>query len=106
LEKERERIERRGSVGEKGKGRGYGQNALLLPPLPPDPEQRRAGAASADGGNGAQGSAAAGGKGKMEGESRGSQPCAYLGPGSLVEAAPRRWAAMVVGGGGAGRLGR
>jgi hypothetical protein len=47
------------------------------------------------------------GKGKTEGESRGSQPRAHLGPGLLVEAAPRCRAAAGNGGWGSGvwRLG-
>jgi hypothetical protein len=55
-----------------------------------------------------QRSVVAGGRGKTEGGSRGSQPRAHLGPGSLVEAAPRRRAAAGYGGwgGGAWRLGR
>jgi hypothetical protein len=54
-----------------------------------------------------QGSATAGERGKAEGESRGSQPRAHLGPGLLVEAALRRRAAAGYGGrgGGAWRLG-
>jgi hypothetical protein len=58
-------------------------------------------------GDGAPGVGGGRGKGKTEGESRGSQPRAHLGPGLLVEAAPRRRAAAGYGGrgGGAWRLG-
>jgi hypothetical protein len=49
-----------------------------------------------------QGSAAVGERGKTEGESRGSQPRAHLGPGLLVEEAPRRRAAAGNGGWGGG----
>jgi hypothetical protein len=91
---------------EKGERAGGKGKTPFFSPLTPDPEQRRAGAASADGGDGAPGVGGGWGKGKTEGESRGSQPRAHLGPGLLVEAAPRRRAAAGYSGrgGGAWRL--
>jgi hypothetical protein len=76
----------------------------------PPPIQNRGGAeaASVGGGQRRPRGRRRPGVGETEGESRGSQSRAYLGSGSLVEAAPRRQAAVGYGGwgGGAWRLGR
>jgi hypothetical protein len=98
-----------GPGGKRGKGRGYGQNALLLPPLPPDPGQRRSWWPRPAVGAGALG---VGSGRSKEGKRRGSRgdlnPVLTLDQNRLwrqLRGVGRR-PTMVVGGGGAWRLGR
>jgi hypothetical protein len=90
-------VEKGGRVG------GYGQNALLLPPLSPDPEQRRPGWPSAGGGRRRPGK-----RGKRRGNRGDFDPVLTLDRNLLWRRlrGVGRWPAMVVGGGGAWRLGR
>jgi hypothetical protein len=95
---------------EKGERAGwYGQNALLLPPLPPDLEQRRSGWPSAGGGRRHPGGRRRPGKREKRRGNRGDlDPLLTLDRNRLWRrlCGVGRRPTMVVGGGGAWRLGR